>query len=364
MFRELTIHSFRTFRLLHVGGLTRVNLFVGANNAGKTSLLDAVEILTSGDPSALWRSPARRAEELYQVAPEDRFASGVELDVSHLFFGHELERGAFFSITGLGKEKRHVECQVVDIEVSADEPQMQMQTGLPLVESARPLLALSFQSERPPSRGIIRLSPPGGVSADVRRRYMASPPDSVPPVSFLRPEIEVGRLANLWDRLVLTPEEGTVVEALRIIEPRIERLAFLGEGRRARGIFVKLKDSEHRIPLGSMGDGLKRLLALALNLVPARGGCLLVDEIDTGLHYSVMGHMWRLVVEVAERLDVQVFATTHSLDCVRALAWLRQRSAPKSPDITLHRLERDSSRTIRYTLEELETAARQHLEVR
>ncbi len=54
--------------------------------------------------------------------------------------------------------------------------------------------------------------------------------------------------------------------------------------------------------------------------VTSAGGCLFVDEIDTGLHYSVMAKMWHLLIETARRLDVQVFASTHSLDCLQALA--------------------------------------------
>ena len=50
-----------------------------------------------------------------------------------------------------------------------------------------------------------------------------------------------------------------------------------------------------RIPIGSMGDGIWRLLGLALALALTEGGILLVDEIDTGLHYSVMENMWKLV---------------------------------------------------------------------
>jgi hypothetical protein len=166
--------------------------------------------------------------------------------------------------------------------------------------------------------------------------------------------------------VLLTPEEASVIEALRIIEPNIERLAFMGESRRygESGIFVKMSNSDQRIPLGSLGDGLKRLLALSLHLIPAGRGILLVDEIDTGLHFTVMEKMWRLVIEMARRLDVQVFATTHSLDCVRSLARVRER-LPKSPDdVSLHRVEAGLRHTIAFSMEELVIAARDHIEVR
>ena len=58
---------------------------------------------------------------------------------------------------------------------------------------------------------------------------------------------------------------------------------------------------------------------MAIALISAKGGVLLIDEIDTGLHYTVMADMWKLIAQTAAELDVQVFATTHSSDCVTAL---------------------------------------------
>src|SRR4029077_12212915 len=146
--------------------------------------------------------------------------------------------------------------------------------------------------------------------------------ESARPVRFVTPSsIDSGRTGVLWDMVALTPEEECGVASLRIIEPGIERIAFLGEGGRAsRSFFLKMEGSEERLPLGSLGDGLKRLLTLTLHLVSARGGFLLVDEIDTGLHYSVMADMWRLVIQTAKRPPHPGFPTTHSPDSVHSFA--------------------------------------------
>jgi hypothetical protein len=113
-----------------------------------------------------------------------------------------------------------------------------------------------------------------------------------------------------------------------------------------------------------MGEGIKRLLALSLNLVSSAGGYLLVDEIDTGLHHSVMTRMWRLVVEVAQRLDVQVLATTHSLDCVRALAALYEESPDVRDLISLHRIERGAETSVPYSADEILAASQHQMELR
>lgn len=103
-------------------------------------------------------------------------------------------------------------------------------------------------------------------------------------------------------------------------------------------------------PLGNLGEGMNRMLALAIGLVRSADGILLVDEIENGLHYSVQPDLWRMIFETAQELNVQVFATTHSYDCVQAfervaqeeakalvrtrLAWQDEPGRPLGPAIT------------------------------
>mgnify|MGYP003887959019 CR=1 FL=1 len=65
---------------------------------------------------------------------------------------------------------------------------------------------------------------------------------------------------------------------------------------------------------------LLRVLQLALKIFPAKGGFLLIDEFENGLHYSVQERIWHLAFEMAQRLDIQIFATTHSWDCVESFS--------------------------------------------
>ena len=104
--------------------------------------------------------------------------------------------------------------------------------------------------------------------------------------------------------------------------------------------------------------------SIALNLAVSKGGYFMADEIDTGLHYSVMADMWRLVIQTAKRLDVQVFATTHSSDCVQALGWLAENCPDLAAEISLHRLDRGYDRTTPYTADEIAAAAAHHGELR
>jgi hypothetical protein len=127
---------------------------------------------------------------------------------------------------------------------------------------------------------------------------------------------------------------------------------------------VKRKGIEQPIPIGSMGDGTWRMLALAIAITQCKGGVLLVDEIDTGLHYTVMADMWRLIFGAAKELDVQVFATTHSFDCIQSLATVCVSDAATSDTVTLQRIEADKPKAIPYSEREIKIAAERNIEVR
>jgi predicted ATP-dependent endonuclease of OLD family len=340
MIQSLTATGFRCFREIRVEPLTRVNLFVGENNAGKTSLLEAVELLAAGGVQGLARSAVRRGEQILARSEAREYKDHL-VDPSHLFYGHELRLGASFKIWG---GERRVRCTVEQAS-----------------KSDTLIRTLLFESDRSDTNERLTISPLGGVLPPPR--WMDE--EQSPRVNFLAAEAtDVAHLGQLWDALVLTPEEQEVIESLRVIEPRLERLAFLSESRGPSVPLVKLKDSEKRLPLGSLGGGLRHLLALVLHLLSARGGFLLADEIDTGLHYSVMVDMWRLLIDSAKRLDVQVFATTHSLDCVRALARLRKKDPKAAAEVTVHRVEKDAPRTVVYDADEIVVAADSQIEVR
>lgn len=172
-------------------------------------------------------------------------------------------------------------------------------------------------------------------------------------------------LAHLWDGITLTPKEDDVIAMLQILEPDVERISFQSRKTANSGILIKRRGHNGPLPLGSLGDGMHRILALASALANSENGYLFVDEIDTGLHYRTITDLWNLVFKTAERLNVQVFATTHSSDCIEsfneALAMQADPHAGK-----LFRLERrhQTIAAVPYDNEALDIATQQEIEVR
>ena len=368
MLDTLRINGFRTFKEYAVEDLGRVNLFVGRNNSGKTTILEAAEMLLAADSAAALVGSAMRRGEMHVQREKDRPDRYV--DVSHLFCGHICDIGASFRISG-AESDGHLEmaCEVYPAEGARD-------AGGELfseLDIGEPSLSLSIRHSRGEKPVTFPLVLSGAVSLDVVRRQSLRPSPEERPVSvsFVRSEaLDSVELQEFWDSIALTEEEPNVIESLRILEPRIDRIAFLGSrsyyryGASSGGIYIKLRDLDDRIPLGSLGDGIRHLLTLSLAVSRSRHGVVMVDEIDTGLHHSVMSDMWRVLISTAERLDVQVFATTHSLDCVRSLAWLANTQPDLCRGTRMHRVDSERPRTVVYSPDEISTAAAQHVELR
>ena len=370
MIRTLTIENFRCFEQFELHDLGRVNLLVGGNNSGKTSVLEAVELVTAnGYPFALNACLARRGQISY--SPELR-RDTYRLDVRRLFHGHRVILGSHLRVTALTDEnEKPLRFTASLVEANEDELEW---LGATSDQFDHPYSFEMFWGTRPEltsraallSQGLVpahKLHTSGRWTEALPRSTVFLPPDSL--------DSEV--VTASFEKIVLTTKEDLVLDLLRVIEPKIERIATQringesGHGSKAEhrgGVLLRLSDSDERIPLGSMGDGVWRLLGLALCLARAENGVLLVDEIDTGLHYSVMEKMWKLVTETAKRLNIQVFATTHSRDCVESLASVCRESVTENSEVTIQRVERGKKRSVAYTEREIVIAAEHGMEVR
>jgi len=118
------------------------------------------------------------------------------------------------------------------------------------------------------------------------------------------------RDAQQFSSLVRTKQEGDVLSAVRIIEPAVERIEVLSDAG-GPSVYVDV-GLESLVPLAVTGEGFVRVFSIAVELTASRRGVLLVDEIDNGLHYSVMRELWALLRRFCQAHEVQVFATSHN----------------------------------------------------
>jgi hypothetical protein len=344
-------------------GLSQVNLLVGKNNSGKTALLEGIQFLTSGgDPSVLAEVAERRGEiVLGRSEPPGYPGRAVIIDIAHFFHGHTLGTDTTFSFKG-DNGYTPVSVKTFAQKISrGDSDEGRSDRTEPagfFLRIAGGVASGDREFERK-----FRISREGGVDFEIPSRLRR--PGTVrrghgPQVRFVGPDLlNSTDIAIMWDEITLTGQEVDVAGAMRLLEENLESVHLL-TGMFASGIFpsrggivVGMKGQEGRVPLGSMGDGMRRLMSLATSLAFTKDGCLFVDEIDTGLHYSVMSDMWKMVILKAIASNTQVFATTHSWDCIEGLSQLCQSEPDLMSKVAIHKIDRTISHSIPFSGESI-----------
>lgn len=335
MLDSLLIKNFRSLENFEVSKLGRVNLIVGKNNSGKSSVLEALRIYAGNGQRVLLDSISAEHDETYRVKEGERAEPDAPLPFQDFFTGRTFPAADDISIQIGSATQPDEVLQVQHVFMAETREPFVEEDGEPSVRVRRRIMSKAQAgNEAGELRQALQLSkgdrryPPFFLDVgNARLRSFGfesanATPCSVIPTQFISQD----ELSDEWDKIALTEHEGVVKQALRIIAPEFENLTFVrnDDGRPgARPVFqrsakVKLSDVPRPVPLNSLGDGMLRVLQLALKLFPAKGGFLLIDEFENGLHYSVQEKVWTLLFEMAERLDIQVFATTHSWDCIES----------------------------------------------
>lgn len=361
MLRDLAIQNYRSFNDFQIDGLAQVNLIVGMNNSGKTSLLEAIYLLVNqNDPGRLTEILDNRGEMAVERSPAN-VTRRTGYQISQIFYGRQVLPKKVIRIGSQQDRQLTLQISLRPSERSAQGAPQQ----LPLTEDATdgetPILELVLDYGKDTA-----LKVPVRDDGSLEYRAFRLLSREIHQHQFLTTNnLDYDNLAGLWDTVHLTSEEDRVIEALQILDPTVERIGFTSRKTTNSGIRLKLRSQPEPVPLGSMGDGMRRILTLAIAEIVAENGVLLVDEIDTGLYYRAQTNMWRLLIQTAQRLNVQIFATTHSLDCVQAF----QAALSEEKDEEVGKLFRLSVRgggirPVAYTARDLEIAVQQEIEVR
>lgn len=377
MLDSLFVHNFRLFKKLEIERLGRVNLLVGKNNSGKSCFLEAVRIyISNASPSVLFELISQRNELWeFDLQDEEQSIRDYENPLRYLFYGYHLPTAGFEGIRiGLLEDMQSNLCvrtQFYQMISSEDGRRIQIipQHDIPSID-ANLVSGVALEIEKGELKRLLPLDDlnrPSRLGIN-RNRFFSYSIETKENIQVVPAGgMSESRISLLWDNINLTDLEDEVISCLKLINSHVKGVALVGnEQARAkyRIPIVRLEQSLERFPLKSMGDGMTRLFHLVLALANAKDGTLLVDEFETGLHWSVLPKVWDTVFKLAERLNVQVFATTHSRDCVLGFekAWEKNESLA-----SFHRLDPDpeyGAKSVRYSLETLSDALDMDVEVR
>jgi AAA15 family ATPase/GTPase len=380
MLQSLAIKNYRNLVDLKISALAQVNLVTGKNNTGKSTLLEAISLISnSGDLSWIFGLLDDRGENYRLIQESKNFVETNIKSLQSLFTGRKagfriddaIQIGSLEN-TLFGEERSDRLFVSLRFVRYVDELITELDKGVPIsqkrriVEDADINKFLHFQIGLEVRTGKGSFIYP--LDEDRPYRFGFRNADMQNNSQFIRTR-NIDRAVNgkLWDNIALTEMEDFVVDALRIIEPGIEKIAFIGNdaNSRSRTTVIRLKNSSEVIPLKSMGDGINRILTIILALVNSDNGFLLIDEFENGLHHSVQEKLWEIIFKLSQDLNVQVFATTHSEDCITGFSNVLN-SKDNSHKGKLIRLDNIDEKIIQveYAAEELRIATSQNIETR
>lgn len=363
LLRDLTIENFRSFDKYQLNGLARVNLLVGDNNCGKTSVLEAACLLASeGDIAVLNHLLELREDVAFVQMPGTELAR-QQYGATSLVFRQKGDN-SFGETNDLLRVRISANCGYTESRVAeilllfGD-----TEHGVPdLSGQVVPALTVSYSEDSAVCRKHSTALGPSGLIGNMllpRGINLRKKPSTLfVPAGGLATK----QVAEIWNVLARLKRDSYATRALQLIDDSIRQILPLPDTDSRRDILIDRGDT--RVSLSEFGGGAYSLLSIGCALGFTAGSILLLDEIDTGLHYSRLPEMWRMVIKTAQELDVQVFATTHSLDCLNGL----QDAISSDPDlaehVAVHRIERVIDEAVTLSGDEFALAMLRESEIR
>ena len=343
MYKSFRVKNFRCFKDLQINDLGRVNLIAGKNNVGKTALMEAIYIHSGNrEPRTLLRVQPRtnyRASREILMRDSDSDTANIltwKTAFRNFDSSNQIEFNGLLESPQLPlieeSAKQHVRIRILSDE-SDEFLDVLHELGAEDYEVQRNAEILEISSDYSSISAFYLLLSGRVFSTKLRTKPLVT-------TEFLEAMKRTGSSSNAqrFSHLRRSNSTSLLVEALTVIEPRLEGLELLYDGYRTP-IYANLGMSG-LMPLTSLGEGMNRMTSLILAIIDDTVGVVFVDEIENGLHHNIHRAFWQAIGDLAEKHRVQVFATTHSLEMIRA-AYEAFSEADELEEFRYHRLDRD-----------------------
>jgi len=331
-FKSLNFENYRGIKKLSIENLRRVNLIGGNNGVGKTSILDGIFLmLARGNPLVISRPFMVRQSKL-------PFPNGFD------YIFHDFKSDKIAKISGAaqgGDYSLSIESAAVNIQFNAQNTVASVNEFSGMSGGNNKGIKLTVATNNNALIDIIEYFQPAedNIGFTLRQGNVAQTPAAAYVSSgVLNPAEDAQRYS------ILMKERRTerLYDYLRLLYSDLKNIQLLQEGG-VPVLYVEFSDGS-MVQTALLGGGFQMMLSISLLMMTIKNGVFLFDEIDNTIHYALLKDFWALVSRLADETNGQVFAVTHSRECV-ASAIEGFKSVSRLPDLAYFRLEEGLEQT-------------------
>ena len=299
MYNSFEMEKFKSINSLKIENLSRINLFFGRNNCGKTTLLEAIFLISGISNPELFRR-CNSFRSFNQITDLSYFFHNLDISmpVKFLSTGNVdiYNRTAQLDFEKLEKKVLQNNTSAFEVINNLSETSILKITGS--VNNQSVVSSITLQFLKNGEKNEIRI--PKNYHERINCNYLA-------------PRVAFETIPNMVRKILEDKQEKFVVEALQLFDSNIKDFVLTNNDVMVDVVFEK------RIPINLLGDGIRKFFTLILSIYCSKDGVLIIDEIDNGLHYSSMKTLWNIIFKVSEQFNTQLFITTHNIDSLKGL---------------------------------------------
>ena len=361
MIEKINIEGFRGINRLDIDGFSKINLLVGRNNCGKTSILEAL-FLVIGITNPVLARNIHFFRDLVLTQTDD-----------FRFIFYKLDFQSKVKIEAIVKPNQ-VRTLTIKPKISLSIPEngvnklsenesKYLSTSSASIENVERLILNSIiatnGNSKPKKFQSEIFFEEGKLEAKIPQSYKESMTGF-----FVNSDTIYRDLSKRIENILVRKQKNLLLQTLKQIDPKIQDISLGNNG------MIYLDIGYNRlIPVNLLGDGIRRILSISAKILDTDNGIVLLDEIENGLHYTSMNVFLKLIIKVAELQNIQLFITTHSRETLITMKKILsqkefQAFQPYFKSFTVRKHKEDKIVAYPFDYEKVEHAIEQDIEIR
>lgn len=347
MINTLSIENFRGIHKTEIQNLSRINLFFGKNNCGKSSILEAIFVLSNRLNPTL----ALKINELRH------YNNNTFEGLSSSFYNRDTDTPIQISSESMeyGKYNMTITTErILSKEIANDSPinydGKEYRLNVATSSNGKSNPTTGFEVTRKGDKLILTLQ-----NTPTERQKDTC--------IYMTPTYPFYEAIDVLKDMLQNKHKESLISSLQTLEPSVSDIAVIGND-----ILVDIGINK-LLPINILGDGIRKILSIILNINACKGGILLIDEVDNGFHFTSMSSLWQTILYTASECNTQIFVTTHNIDSLKSLNIVlnKQANSQMRQKISAYKLIKKNNAelvALRYGFEEFSHMMSNDIEIR